>query len=140
MTPSRRWGYPDRCLHPDSHPSTPVLCNAEHDDIDWPVHVVLPRLTRSTSATPSVHEALGDKILLNCQVVWKQEQQLAIAEGSWGRRGRGDSVGSVIGSQVGGPCILVRGTLSPRDISEQDIHTDTLMSIQPLSVPESVNR
>ena len=33
--------YSDRCLRSDGLPSTPVLCNADSDDIDWPVHSLM---------------------------------------------------------------------------------------------------
>ena len=61
VTPRRRWGTPNRCLRCDGRPSTPVLCNAEqwwHRLARLLLDVVLPRLTRSTYATPSVHGAL----------------------------------------------------------------------------------
>ena len=54
-------GYPDRYLRCDGRPSTPVLRNAEqwwHQLARPLLHVVLPRFTRSTSTTHSVHGAL----------------------------------------------------------------------------------
>ena len=51
----------DRCLRCDGRPSTSVICNAEqwwHGLARPLVDVVLTRFTRSTSATPSVHEAM----------------------------------------------------------------------------------
>ena len=72
MTPGRRWGTPTRCLCCDGCPLTSIICDAwqRQQWLSCPFFdVVLPRLTRSSSATTAIY--VPNSIIYS-SVSWQQ--------------------------------------------------------------------